>query len=337
MSWRNESYNKGRIQLFKMKIRGKTICLYCALNPEDYSNTKYFHETATAKVYAKVPMMVRIKSDRGLKRAKELVDDVMKNFVILPNDKFAEVDHTEGYPFDTTKNLVRRGLIKLLLPDAILAEPKPHDEPKKPEEPKAEEAKVDETPTVETPVEEAPIEETQPDEATVVEIVKDDVVEEIVLFDGGSVDETLIEEIVAEPTPELEEIDFDDASEEVTDFVETVEHPGVDVIGVVWPERTHKNKIYRYDPNGEEVAVGDVVIVPTRDVHSNKDVVRKAAVAHANHKVPEEELTHPLKKIVGVIRKKIVAELATTEPTNSNALSGTIKSVKVKREKKAKK
>ena len=294
MSWRTESYRKGRVQLFKMKIRGKTICLYCALDPAEYSETKYFHETATAKVYANVPMMVRIKSDRGLKRAKELVDDVMTRFVILPDPKATEMDHVSDYPFDSTKNLVRRGLIKLLLPDAVLSEPKHEPAP--------------------TP---APAPTPEPEKEIKVEVVKEDVVEEIVLFDATEVDATVIDEIAAEPTPELEEIDYDDASEEIVEFVETEEKPGVDVIGVVWPERPKRNKIYRYDPNGEEVSVGDVVIVPTHDAASKKDVIRKAAVAHSNHKVPLEDLKHPLKKIAGVIRKKMLETPAPAEADTS--------------------
>lgn len=290
MSWRNDSYRKGRIQLFKMKIRGKTICLYCALDPSEYAESKYFHEVATAKVYAGVPMMVRIKSDRGLKRAKELVDDVMKKFVILPDEKAEFVDFAKDHPFDSTKNLVKRGLIKLLLPDAVLAEPKPHHENEKK-----------------------------------VEVVNEGVVEEVVLFDGNSVDEEAIEEIKAAPTPELSKIDYVDNESEIVDFVETEEKPGVDVIGVVWPERPKRNKVYKYDPNGETVSVGDVVIVPTHDASSNKDVIRKAAVAHANYKMPSDDLKHPLKKIVGVIHKKLA------EPSAPKESAKTAKSKKAKK------
>ena len=274
MSWRNESYNKGRLNLFKIKLRGKTIYLYCALDPEKYEKNTYFHETATAKKYAKVPMMVKIKSDRGLKRAKELVDDVMKNFSILHDPKVTEHDFVVGYPYDTTKNLVKRGLIKLRYPGAILAEVQPHHEHEK-----------------------------------TLEVIREDVVEEIVLFNADNVDQAEIDEIVETPSPELEAIDYvDDIPEEELSFVETKDHPGAEVIGVVWPERPTRNKIYRYNPDGEEVSVGDIVIVPTRDVSSNKDVIRKAAVAHANHKIPLEDIKHPLKKIVGVIRQKLLDE-----------------------------
>ena len=271
MSWRHESYNKGRIQLFKMKLRGKTIYLYCALDPAKYENSGFSFEVATAKNYAKVPMMVKIKSERGLKRAYELVDEVMDKFAVVKDAKATEQDFISDQPYDTTKNLVKRGLVKILLPDAVLSEPKPHHTHEK-----------------------------------TLEVVKEDVVEEIVIFDADSVEEKDIEQIVDEPTPELEQIDYvDDTPIEEIEFVETEEQPGVEVIGVVWPERPKRNKIYKYDPNGEQASVGDVVIVPTRDASSNKEVIRKAAVAHPNHKVPNGELKHPLKKIVGVIRRKL--------------------------------
>jgi hypothetical protein len=47
-----------------------------------------------------------------------------------------------------------------------------------------------------------------------------------------------------------------------------------------------------------------------------KDVVRKAAVAHSNHKVDPETIKHPLKKIIGVVRKTIEKAL-TPDDKNS--------------------
>ena len=124
ISFRNETYKRGRVQLFKMKIRGKTICLYCALDPSEYSEARYFHKVAEAKAYADVPMMVKIKSERGLKRAMTLINDVMTKFFINANEKYVETDYLAEYPYETTKSLVERGLVKLLFPDATAAEPK---------------------------------------------------------------------------------------------------------------------------------------------------------------------------------------------------------------------
>lgn len=125
--------------------------------------------------------------------------------------------------------------------------------------------------------------------------------EEPVILDN-TVPEELIVEAMAQPDVDLSQIEF--VEDDDKDFEVAPEEPGVEVVGVVWPERPTKNKVYRYDPNGEALHEGDVVLVPTRDAAKGKDVVRKAAVAHANHRVEPEHIKHPLKKIIGVIKRK---------------------------------
>lgn len=112
------------------------------------------------------------------------------------------------------------------------------------------------------------------------------------------VDLEAVESALAEPDVDIEAIDFVDES----DPMEDVDN-GVEVIGVVWPERAHRNKIYRYDPNGEVLHEGDIVLAPSKDVAKNKEIVRKVAVAHGNHKVDPESLHHPLKKIIGIVKR----------------------------------
>ena len=76
----------------------------------------------------------------------------------------------------------------------------------------------------------------------------------------------------------------------------------VEAIDIFWEERS--DKTYRYDPDGNDVEEGDIVLVPTRDVHSDKEIVREAEVSRGNYKVDPETLNHPLKKIIGVVRRK---------------------------------
>ena len=71
-------------------------------------------------------MLIRIKSDRGLKRAKALCELVMEKFDIAKISDAKAVDFAGAYPYDTTKHLVSRGLVKMLLPGATAAEPSPH-------------------------------------------------------------------------------------------------------------------------------------------------------------------------------------------------------------------
>ena len=124
---------------------------------------------------------------------------------------------------------------------------------------------------------------------------------------GNVVVEDIPEEELSEAleTPDvvLEEINY------VEDNDEELEE-GVEVIGVVWPEKANRNKVYRYDPDGEKLEKGDLVLVPTRDVHKNKEVIRKAAVAHENHRIDPALHPHAIKKIIGVIRRHADAVLA---------------------------
>ena len=76
----------------------------------------------------------------------------------------------------------------------------------------------------------------------------------------------------------------------------------VEAIDIFWEEKIHKT--YRYDPDGNVVDEGDVVLVPTRDEASDRDVVREAEVVRGNYRVDRAELEHPLKKIIGVVRRK---------------------------------
>ena len=64
--------------------------------------------------------------------------------------------------------------------------------------------------------------------------------------------------------------------------------------------KPRKNKIYRYDPDGETIDVGDTVTIPTRDASRNRDAVRHALVAHWNNKALTEAIKmHSIKKSSG--------------------------------------
>lgn len=131
------------------------------------------------------------------------------------------------------------------------------------------------------------------------------VIEEPVILE--EVEEEEFEEAIAQPDIDIEEIDFipDDDNE----FEVAPEDPGIEVVGVVWPEKKNKNKVYRYDPNGEILNEGDIILVPTRDHAKGRDVIRKAAVTHGNHRVDPEHIKYPLKKIIAVIKRKVSTAL----------------------------
>ncbi|MCM1367552.1 MAG: autotransporter adhesin family protein [Roseburia sp.] len=78
MSRARESFYIGRKCYARIVMRGKTLCLYLADDPQKYEGTKYSVENASAvKTYADTPLLFRIRSGRALKYAKELVDELM--------------------------------------------------------------------------------------------------------------------------------------------------------------------------------------------------------------------------------------------------------------------
>ena len=161
----------------------------------------------------------------------------------------------------------------------------------------------DPTPVVTTVMEEPEVEiEAEPDEIPAVDVTLTEEVEEIAeVEDIAEVEEIaeveVIEETQEEIDPEVEEL--------IASIPETKEEcvpNGVDAIDVCWKER--EGKTYRYDPDGNQVEIGDVVLVPTRDVESDKEIVREAEVARGNYQVDATTLEHPLKKIIGVVRRR---------------------------------
>ncbi len=356
-----ETYKKGGTNCARLDVKGTYVHLYLALDPDDYDAEKYRFRSVKDRVkVANTPMLIKIKSDLTVRLARELIDECMKKLGI-PQGDVGNVNYCP--PYETTEELIRRDLIKVLLPAGTKLPAGAHterldvsqllrdaraeaDTDGQPTESYADEARetaeeakqlaevAEETlketqhtaevvrEMVEAVGEDATpepeIEEAIPEPLTVEEVTEPVAEEPIpepvnttedydvkILTDDVSKDD--LNEAIVAPTPILEEISY---VEPVPEEAETEPETGVEVIGVVWPERKSKNKVYKYDPNGETLSEGDVVLVPTRDIARQKDVIRKAAVARGNYKLESEKLTHPLKKIIGVVRRKIESALS---------------------------
>lgn len=114
VSWTNSSFYAGRKALARFAVRGKTLYLYLALDPQEFENTKYFvSDESDVKRYEAVPLRVKVKSERGVKFAKELINILTERTGLIRAENCAETVQKSDYPYDTTKNLLARGLIKL--------------------------------------------------------------------------------------------------------------------------------------------------------------------------------------------------------------------------------
>ena len=155
----------------------------------------------------------------------------------------------------------------------------------------------------------------EPEIATVIEDAEVEVeaeqgeIPEVIAIVEPEVEETVEPEAEEIVEPEVEET-VEPVAEEVEQILasipcaddELVDENTVEAIDIAWEERTHKS--YRYDPDGNTVEQGDIVLVPTRDEASDKDIVREAEVTRGNYRVDAATLDRPLKKIIGVVRRK---------------------------------
>ncbi|MBO4534319.1 MAG: uL15 family ribosomal protein, partial [Clostridia bacterium] len=111
VSWSYDSVNAGRAPVVKFGIRGKTLCVYFALNADDYADSKYKVEKVESKKYEAVPCMYRIKNERRLGYAKDLIAAVAAQLGLTKG-----IVGTEDYylPYESTEALIGKGLIKEL-------------------------------------------------------------------------------------------------------------------------------------------------------------------------------------------------------------------------------
>ncbi|MBE7084661.1 MAG: hypothetical protein E7368_01240 [Clostridiales bacterium] len=205
-SWGYETFSNRRNAKVRLAVRGKTLVAFFALDPKEYENTKYFpKDMGDTKKFADTPMMVKVKSDRGLKYAKELIDVVLDG--LIKDENYVEGDYRIIYKSD--KELFAEGLIKVVGDPATVELSDVVREPVVQETPVAEEVAVEEV--VEETVVEAPVEDVVVEEAPVEEVVEEAVVEETV-EEAVVAEETV--EAVEEVAPAEEEEDDDEDDDE---------------------------------------------------------------------------------------------------------------------------
>ncbi len=111
VSFSYDSFKLGRKAVAKLSVRGKTLVLFLALNPNDYLGTKYYpKDFSDVKRYVDTPMMVKVKSTRGVKYAIELIDKMLEGVNKTAN--FEPTTFSEPYMSDA--KLLQKGLAKLV-------------------------------------------------------------------------------------------------------------------------------------------------------------------------------------------------------------------------------
>ncbi len=111
-SFRCETYKEHKRILAKINVMGKALYLYLALTPSEYEGRNCI-SIVDKPAFKDTPVLVKVKSDRSFSQAMRLINDVM-----LGCEMISENPEKANYclPYEDDETLIKRGLIKLMLP-----------------------------------------------------------------------------------------------------------------------------------------------------------------------------------------------------------------------------
>ncbi len=87
-----DSFNKGRLQLFKLATSGKSLKLYLNLEYDKVETRLKCKDVSDRNCYKSVPVLLRIKSDRAMRNAKYLIKIVADKYGLVPCKKPKKYD-----------------------------------------------------------------------------------------------------------------------------------------------------------------------------------------------------------------------------------------------------
>lgn len=113
MSWGSASFSCGRRSLAKIAFSGKTLCIYLAVDPNDYATGKFkATDCGETKKYAQTPARFRLRSDGALKVVLAAIAKAAESTGIVKREIPLPPVTERDFPKESIKNLISRGLIK---------------------------------------------------------------------------------------------------------------------------------------------------------------------------------------------------------------------------------
>lgn len=162
-SWGYEAFNQGRNKLARMDVKPRALYLYLAIDPQSLVDTKYtFKDVSAKKKYAATPVLFKIRGDRKLKHALELIERICGTELQLRHLEIEPTDYR--LPSLSLEEQIDAGYVKMLVgaipvvPEEPIIAAEPAEQLEQAEtEPvqTAEEAIAD--PSLETEAENAPV------------------------------------------------------------------------------------------------------------------------------------------------------------------------------------
>lgn len=114
ISWKAEAVRKGRETIARFAVRDRTLCVFLALDPDAYRDSKYvFESVQDIKAYEAVPMLIRVKSDLSCRKVKELIADMMESREVKRMDAAPETDYSYLDDDTSTEARLRAGQLRI--------------------------------------------------------------------------------------------------------------------------------------------------------------------------------------------------------------------------------
>ena len=90
------------------------MCVHFALEPSRLDDKYFITDLSGVRKFAETPSMLKVKSERGVKYAFELIDAVRERFGLTENAKYKESVTTADYPSADMNTLIASGLVKIV-------------------------------------------------------------------------------------------------------------------------------------------------------------------------------------------------------------------------------
>ena len=114
ISWKAEGVRKGRETVARFAVRENTLCIFLALDPDAYADSKYvFESVKDIKAYEAVPMLIRVKSDLSCRKVKELISEIMQTREVKRLSATPETDYAYLDEDSSTEARLRAGQLRI--------------------------------------------------------------------------------------------------------------------------------------------------------------------------------------------------------------------------------
>lgn len=118
-----ENFNKGRNQIARFTINGKTLVLYLAIDPASLDESYYHHKDCSDKKGAvDVPTMLKIRSKVAVKKAKALIEMICEGLVIKKKKGYEPENFADEFSLDGYTTVECKGLDYLVVGDLDLGQ-----------------------------------------------------------------------------------------------------------------------------------------------------------------------------------------------------------------------